>query len=239
MEHPSPPCTGTRRHWRPSERRNCERSAVCEHVYCGFEASRAALRSARWEGNEIAERAVRSCSVDTVARCGARDGARIRLLRFRTSMSRIEQRPRIVRTPGRCGRDIVMYVRAVLYRDCIRTCLGHATLEWCLRLVVLYLARSVSLAPVWQCHVALRLGVASRAYRTMDPYRPLLSPAPPPRQTGARGGATFSVGERRAGPIIVYPGARFALLDMTLLMTSLRRGRVAGYRPRPRSRGRA
>jgi len=130
MEHPSPPCTGTRRHWRPSERRNCERSAVCEHVYCGFEASRAALRSARWEGNEIAERAVRSCSVDTVARCGARDGARIRLLRFRTSMSRIEQRPRIVRTPGRCGRDIVNTVRDVrprctvsgLYPDVSRPC---------------------------------------------------------------------------------------------------------------------
>ena len=42
----------------------------------------------------IAERVVRSCSDVTVARYGARDDALIRMLRFRSPMSRIEQRPR-------------------------------------------------------------------------------------------------------------------------------------------------
>jgi hypothetical protein len=48
----------------------------------------------------LAERAGRSYSVvDTVARCGAR----ICLLRFRTSMSRIEKRPRMVACAHQCA----------------------------------------------------------------------------------------------------------------------------------------
>ena len=132
MEHPSPPCTGTRRHWRPSERSNCERSAVFEHVYCGFEASRTALRSARWEGNVIAERVVRSCSDVTVARYGARDDALIRMLRFRSPMSRIEQRPLMIvcERPADLALRRCHVRRSGLRPECLP---GHAILE-CLRL---------------------------------------------------------------------------------------------------------
>ena len=79
----------------------------------------------------IAERVVRSCSDVTVARYGARDDALIRMLRFRSPMSRIEQRPRMIV----CERPADLALRRchVLHASVRPECLGHAILE-CLRL---------------------------------------------------------------------------------------------------------
>ena len=86
----------------------------------------------------IAERVVRSCSDVTVARYGARDDALIRMLRFRSPMSRIEQRPRMIvcERPADLAlrRCHVLHVarsrRSGLRPECLP---GHAILE-CLRL---------------------------------------------------------------------------------------------------------
>ena len=80
----------------------------------------------------IAERVVRSCSDVTVARYGARDDALIRMLRFRSPMSRIEQRPRMIvcERPADLALRRCHVRRSWLRPECLP---GHAILE-CLRL---------------------------------------------------------------------------------------------------------